>query len=702
MKAFKRLTVVFLTVLMAFSAIFTCNASGTENVPYDTYTYVETADGKKAIPSKALYDVAGILDGKTLNFEGFQGIQDIYVTEENEVYVLDSTAGKIIILNADLSLKKIISKFEYQGKEISLNAPQGIFVEKNKTIWVADTENKRVLHLEESGKIIAEWGTPKGELIPEDLKFFPMKIAIDNKGYVYILCRGSYYGAMVYNSDGEFLSFYGANKVKTGLLGGLQRIFQRMFASNEKLAVSTKKLPYQFLDFEIDGEDFVYTVSSSEVGQIRKLGPNGENSLFNGSDNSDSFNFGDNEFYTSDFGVNIKQNFTSLTVDESGNIFILDSNYGRIYIYDSKCRNIGVFGGGLSKGTQQGTFMLPGSITVFKEGLLVSDSLGGNVTYFTPTDYGKSIFSAGVASAKGEYDEAVTLWNDVLKENTSCQLAYRNIAKAYYAKGEYDLAIENAEKGMDQDMYAKAYKEINEEFVSNNFWWLFIVVVALVTALAVFMVISVKKKIVLIRNEKWRIATRVLIHPFETFNDIKYKQKGSVGIAVILTLLFYVLTILGKEYGGFMYSLPGKSGIDAFYTFLGTVGIVVLFAVVNWAMSTLFEGKGRFGEIFIATAYSLIPMIIYRLVYIVGSHFAIPGEVSLLTYVAIFCYIATALLLVIGQIIVNDYSLAKTLAVGVLTLLGMIIIGILCFAMVILTQNIAGFAISVFNESFLR
>ena len=163
-----------------------------------------------------------------------------------------------------------------------------------------------------------------------------------------------------------------------------------------------------------------------------------------------------------------------------------------------------------------------------------------------------------------------------------------------------------------------------------------------------------------------------------------------------------MLSIFGKEYGGFMHSLPGKSGIAAFYTFLGTAGITVLFAVVNWAMSTLFEGKGRFSEIYIATAYSLIPLIIYKLIYIVGTHFIAPGEVSLLTYIAIFCYIATAWLLIIGQIIVNDYTLWKTLTVGILTLLGMIIIGILVFAMVILIQNIVGFAASVFNEAFLR
>ena len=40
-------------------------------MPYDTYVYLETADGKKAVESKALYGVESITDGKTLGFERF-------------------------------------------------------------------------------------------------------------------------------------------------------------------------------------------------------------------------------------------------------------------------------------------------------------------------------------------------------------------------------------------------------------------------------------------------------------------------------------------------------------------------------------------------------------------------------------------------------------------------------------------------------
>ena len=151
-----------------------------------------------------------------------------------------------------------------------------------------------------------------------------------------------------------------------------------------------------------------------------------------------------------------------------------------------------------------------------------------------------------------------------------------------------------------------------------------------------------------------------------------------------------------------MYSLPGKSGIDSFYTFVSTVGIVLLFSIVNWALSVLFEGKGKLTEIYIATAYSLLPITVYRFIYIFASHFVVPGEVGIMTYLSVICTLATVVLLIIGQIITHDYSLWKTLFVGLLTIIGMFIIGLLIFVIVMLVQNIISFTVSICSELFLR
>lgn len=702
----KKTLIFIISCLITFSLLigipFSVTAASTQGIPYDTYTYVNTADGREAILSKTVYKTEKIIDGLSIGTNEFKEIRDMFITDDNEIFVLDGVEGQVTVLNSDFSLKTVISSFMINGESTSLKEPQGIFVDKKNTMWIADTENKRILHTDLTGNVLETIGTPSGELIPKDFDYFPMKVACDSKGYVYVICRGSYYGALIFDTDGNFVSFFGANKVKSSFISGMQRIFQRMFVSNEKLAISVQKLPYQFLDFEVDKEDFVYTVSSSETGQVRKLGPNGNNSLYNGSTNSDSYNFGDEQLYTNDIGITTEQNLTAIDVDLNGNIFILDSNYCRVYVYDKNCKNICVFGGGFGKGIQEGTFLYPSSICCFKDGILVADKLGGNITYFTLTNYGKKILAAETLSNNGEYDKAVILWEEVLNEDSSCQIAYTYLSKAYYALGDYQAAMDNAKKGMDQELYAQAFKEVNEKFVSDNFVWIFIIIIVAVGVLITLVIISLKRNLIIIKNENIRLVFRVVFHPFDTFNEIKYKQKGSVLIATVLTLLFYVATILGKEYGGFMYSLPGKSGVDSFYTFISTFGIVLLFSIVNWAFSALFQGKGRLKEIYIATAYSLLPLTLYRFIFVFASHFVVPGEVGIMTYLSVICTVATVILLLIGQIVVNDYSLWKTLAIGLITVIGMVVIGLLVFVIVLLIQNILGFVVSVYNEAFLR
>ena len=677
-------------------------AASVQDVPYDTYTYINSADGRTAVYSKAVYETSQIIDGVSLGISNINEIRDIFITDNNEIFVLDGVTGQIIVLKEDFSLNYVISSFNYNGEPIELNAAEGIFVDQHNTLWIADTENKRVLNTDLEGKVLGMLETPSGELIPENFTFYPMRVACDSKGFVYVVCRGSYYGAMIFERNGNFVSFFGANKVKTDFITGIQRIFQRMFVSNEKLAVSVQKLPYQFLDFKITKEDFVYTVSSSKSGQVRKLGPNGDNSLYNGAVSSDSYNFGDEKTYFNNYGIATEQNLTSIDVDNEGNIFILDSNYGRIYVYDKNCKNICVFGGGISKGFQEGTFTYPSALSCYKDGVLVADKLGGNLTYFTLTDYGRTIMTAEKFSNAGEYDKAIPEWEKVLAEDTSCQIAYTYLSKCYYALEDYDKAMECARKGMDQTLYAQAFKEVSEEFVTRNFGWIFPLIIVAVVALFVFIYISIKKQIILIKNEKLRLAFNVIAHPFDTFNEIKYKKKGSTIIATVAICLFYIVTILGKEYGGFMYSLPGKSGIDSFFTLISTAGIVVLFVIVNWAFSVLFEGKGKFGEIYIATAYSLLPMIVYRIIFIVGSYLSVPGEVDVLTALSTVCLIATFLLLIIGQIVIHDFSLWKTLAIGALSIVGMVIIGLLVFVVIMLWQNVLSFIVSIYSEAFLR
>ena len=72
----------------------------------------------------------------------------------------------------------------------------------------------------------------------------------------------------------------------------------------------------------------------------------------------------------------------------------------------------------------------------------VLDALKNNLTVFRPTPYGQLILQASAYDNNGDYDEAVTYWNQVLQQNTNCEMAYAGIGEAMLKNGEYRQAVD--------------------------------------------------------------------------------------------------------------------------------------------------------------------------------------------------------------------------------------------------------------------
>jgi hypothetical protein len=177
---------------------------------------------------------------------------------------------------------------------------------------------------------------------------------------------------------------------------------------------------------------------------------------------------------------------------------------------------------------------------------------------------------------------------------------------------------------------------------------------------------------------------------------------GSVKIATVFMLLFYVATILTDLVGGFMFKITDLSNFNAILPLIGTVGIVLLWTVANWLVCILFEGKGRIKEIYCATCYSLMPLIIYNFAYIILSNVLIPSANSPFEMFGNICYILTAVLLLLSITIIHDFSFFKAIGTALATVLGMAIVAFVLFSMLTLWQEILGFILSIFNEVTLR
>jgi hypothetical protein len=694
-KFVKNIFTILLMVLVIVSSAFSASAA---EVPYESYTYwSDVGEQDKAVYNRPMYSASFSVDAASLGIADFKKITDITYGEDGNLYILDSNS-RIVVIDKAYKLVKEIGTID--GKETYEEA-KGIYIAKDNTIYICDTEGHRILHADSNGSLINIITLPKSNLIPDDFEFRPTSIVIDDYGYTYILSDGSYYGALLYDSNMQFLGFYGSNTVTATLSSVFTNIKNRVFPNNTKLGNSTKRLPFCFVDLAIDDEGFIYTstgyTDNERKGQVKKLGPGLGNNILN----SDEISFVDtkvNKSYNS--GAVSKQDIFDIEVDNNGFVYGLESAFGKVFVYDSSCRILSVFGGGMGFGSQLGTFVTVAALEINDNGkeVLVADSATNKITVFTITEFGTKIKELIDITLKGDYDTAKVGWEEVLSTDNSFQPAYGALARAYINEGDYDKALELAKSGYDRETYAIAFEYKRNEIINDYFIVIFLAIILVLGLVIAFLVISTRKKLVLIRNKQLNLFFSALIHPSNVFTEIKEKKQGSILICVVSVIALYIATILQTLKGGFLFTVYDAASFNSIWLFIKTAGLVVLWIVANWMVCTLLGGKGRFKEIAIVTCYSLLPLIIEKVIRLFLTNMLLPTEASFLTILEVIAIMYFAFLMIIGLLKIHDFSMARLVGTSVLTAAGVAAIVFLAITIVILVQQFGGFIATVITE----
>src|SRR5699024_11937812 len=94
--------------------------------------------------------------------------------------------NRIVILDKNYDFVSEIVDFNNNGQSDTFNNPQGIFVTANNHIYIADTENRRIIQLDDKGELIKEIGAPESDVIRDGFKYHPVKISVDSGERVYV------------------------------------------------------------------------------------------------------------------------------------------------------------------------------------------------------------------------------------------------------------------------------------------------------------------------------------------------------------------------------------------------------------------------------------------------------------------------------------------------------------------------------------
>ena len=113
---------------------------------------------------------------------------------------------------------------------------------------------------------------------------------------------------------------------------------------------------------------------------------------------------------------------------------------------------------------------------------------------------------------------------------------------------------------------------------------------------------------------------------------------------------------------------------------------------------TLMQGKGKVKEILVVTCYSLWPLILEKVVYIVFSNVLLPSEGSFLGIFNTIAIAYFALLMIMGLLKIHDFSFGRFIGTTALSVLAMAAIVFLGIMMIILIQQLYGFVVTIATE----
>lgn len=441
--------------------------------PDRTYTY---EDDNTPVPSTNAYQVKLVVDETVMGTTPMKSPLDIFVDNDDHVYILDSGNCRILVLDESFRCIKELKEFNYKGEVLTLaDGAQGLFYRKeNKRLYIADTENNRILVSDLEGNVSSVYEKPVDELLDPAIAYKPKKIIVDNMGIMYVTSGNINTGALLVDSANQFLGFYGTNKLKMTAAMKVEHMWRKLL---KNATSDTTFQPVEFNNLFWSDDRFVYTVSpltDSVASAVSKLNALGDNVFPQ-----------DMDIYTLSNTRKIKDMILSdITVDNEGAVTIVDSTTGRLMHYDEGCNLLAVFGG---IGYQEGLFELPVAIESNSENnILVLDKTKNSVTVMEQTFYGQMIRSANYLYNQGLYQESIEPWMEVLRMNANYTQAYMGLGKAYISLGEYEKAMEYFQMGKDQAGYAEAKAALRDERVRDNFGFVAAVVIIILFVILFF------------------------------------------------------------------------------------------------------------------------------------------------------------------------------------------------------------------------
>lgn len=697
-------------VLLVFGMLFVPTAVQAAGPPYTTYTYDRDGD---LVNSPAAYEFGAEYSGKSLGVGDFSGATDIFVDKNMHVYIVDTGNDRLVVLDENMKVLKNMSNFWNPEKDYppidgidGLKSPGSVFVTDSGEIYVADTDNNRLVVFDQEFHYVREVAAPQSALLGEDYVYKPISVVLDTVGRIYVMSRNENQRILTLSPEGEFIGYYGAQNVKRTFLDWFGTLFQ----TKEQKSRSMKYIPRTYNSMAIDDKNFIWLTSNSianwdrysyleskdsKNAVVKRLNPSGNDVLVR----NDVFAPGGDI-------TNPPSSIVDVAVKSNGIYSLLDDSFNHIFTYDTSGRLLYAFGG---VGMQDGVMTLASALTYFGDDLLVIDKEDNVIVRYKRTEYGELLEKAIMADIDRDFDASRMYWEEVLHRNQNLEIAYRALGNNYMRNGDYKTAMEYFKYAGDKDGYSTAFRYVRTDYVKGHF---FLVIFVIIAVIALWLTFTgwVKKQNRIIYptgckhtlKSELLYAHRAIYHPFNGFWEIKREKRGSIRSATVI-LLLVLFTVFYKSMGtAYLFRSVDLEYVDIVQDFANVLIPLLLWCLANWGLTTLMGGEGSIKDIYIMTCYSMTPIILMNIPVTVASNFLVNEEADFLSFFVALGYVWMVILIFVGTMIIHDYHFNKNLGSIVLSIVGIGVMLFLAILFLTLGQKIFDFLKVVYEEIAFR
>jgi len=216
----KKFFILMITLSIVMVSITEISADSYQNYVYDHNGQAQ-AEHQAVIPDS-------VITGITLGTGSFKNPQDIFVSKDGRIFIADTGNNRILVVNEKFELLKTITGFintDENNKQDSFKEPTGIFVTNDNNLYIADSQNARIVVLDNSDKLVKIFGKPRTPLIDETFLYVPLKIAVDSAKRLNIVAKSEEKGIIRLEDDGSFIGFVGAIPTPPNFLNSLIKLF---------------------------------------------------------------------------------------------------------------------------------------------------------------------------------------------------------------------------------------------------------------------------------------------------------------------------------------------------------------------------------------------------------------------------------------------------------------------------------------------